>query len=297
MAKFTTTRSLRRELQSAGGGATSFPLTTPIPKSLSMAGNSGAPTFPPNSGHVRFCHLGYPPRSRYRPTRDTLFLARDRMGQKPAVLRHPGGRRRFRQHDSQRARLARSARAASRGNSSLCISFWATCRPANHLARHQPGSSPAGGCAPRKDVLDGGIYWSQIGARENPRSEFRNPKRSAKEMLRSRCAQSVQSQLDRRRAYRVLPLRAASIPQSSLRCMQQAVHAAGGGPIHTVSVGFTEAGFDETQYAAALAKKSAVATRVSKSTPTKIPSKRCNFSCKCRSASRSRILRFFPRTI
>ncbi len=180
-----------------------------------------------------------------RDHRDTLFLARDRMGQKPlfyatledgivfgstinAVLQWPEVPRRMPREQ-------------------LGLYFLLGYFPAPQTVwRDISAILPGGWLRLRKDVVDGGIYWEKTTQSDNPQP--------GPEQLRAELSRAVESQL-----IADVPIAcflSGGIDSSIIAAlMQQAVRAKGGDPITTLSVGFTESGFDETRFAAAVAEK------------------------------------------
>ncbi|HVT81723.1 MAG TPA: asparagine synthase (glutamine-hydrolyzing) [Phycisphaerae bacterium] len=176
----------------------------------------------------------------------TLFLARDRMGQKPlfyasledgivfgstipAVLAWPEVPR----------RMPREALAAY-----LQLGYFAPPQtPLRDISQVMPGHW----LRLRGEVLDGNRYWSPL-----PGGEVA-PHDDPGSALRARLREAVESQL-----ISDVPIAcflSGGIDSSIIALlMQNAARAAGGPAIHTVSVGFAEAGFDETEHAAAVAK-------------------------------------------
>jgi asparagine synthase (glutamine-hydrolysing) len=178
---------------------------------------------------------------------DTLFLARDRMGQKPlfyatledgivfgstigSVLAWPEVPRRV---PSEQLGLYLLL-----GYLPAPTTIW------RDISQLLPGTW----LRLRGEVVDGGRFWQPASAAPLPPAGRAAPGTR----LRTTLAAAVRSQL------------IADVPiacflsggiDSSITAalMQREVLAAGGSPIHTVSVGFAEAAFDETHYAAAVA--------------------------------------------
>ena len=190
----------------------------------------------------------------YDTRSDMLFLARDRMGQKPlfysllddgivfastipAVLAWPEVPRRVpREHIALYLQMGYlpPPQTIYRDISQLL--------PGHYLSMH-------------RDVVTGKDYWESKVFCRDPKVHYEpRPTPQVRTELRQCITQAVQSQM------------AADVPlacflsggiDSSIiaTLLQQAVKAAGGAPITTVSVGFREAGFDETQYAQIVAAR------------------------------------------
>jgi asparagine synthase (glutamine-hydrolysing) len=176
---------------------------------------------------------------------DTLFMGRDRMGQKPlfyatledgivfgstvnAVLQWPEVPRRVPRHQ---------------------VALYLTLGylpPPQTIYRDISQVMPGHFLRLRRDVLDGGRYWDPYAGN--------TATQSVAVPLRQTIANAVQSQL-----IADVPIAcflSGGIDSSIIATlMQQAVKNAGGDAIQTVSVGFAEASFDETQYAKLIADR------------------------------------------
>lgn len=187
-----------------------------------------------------------PPQS--GPARDTLFLARDRMGQKPlfyailedgivfgstitSILAWPQVPRR-----TPREALATYLQLGY---------FPPPLTPFRDISQLMPGHW----LRTRAEVIDGKSYWNPV-----PDEAPIESATSSSDQLRPVLTAAVQSQM-----IADVPIAcflSGGIDSSIIALlMQNAAKSAGGDPIHTVAVGFTEAGFDETQYAATVAKR------------------------------------------
>jgi asparagine synthase (glutamine-hydrolysing) len=179
----------------------------------------------------------------FREGKDVLFLARDRMGQKPlfyasledglvfgstipSVLAWP--------EVPRRVPLEQIGLYLLLGYFPAPQTMW------RDISQVLPG----GWVRLRKDVVDGGMYW-KAGEQKIPAPELK---------LRPWMEGAVASQ--RMADVPLACFLSGGIDSSIVAALlQKAASAAGGGAIETVSVGFQESGFDETAYAEAVAKK------------------------------------------
>ena len=178
---------------------------------------------------------------------DTLFLARDRMGQKPLFYATLEDGIVFGSTIPSVLAWPEVPRRVPRELMALYLQF-GFLPPPQTIYRDISQVVPGHWLRLRKDVLDGEAYWSPIpgGALE----EIENPGAE----LRTRLTHAVTSQLLADTP--IACFLSGGIDSSIVAAlMQRAVLAQGGPPIHTVSVGFAESAFDETHYAAAVAKK------------------------------------------
>ena len=113
---------------------------------------------------------------------------------------------------------------------------------------------PGGWVRVRKDLVDGGVYWSPgtNGDEKVQKCTESGAKRNG--FVRDLVANAVRSQLIA--DVPVACFLSGGIDSSIIAAvMQEEIRKLGGESIRTVSVGFRESGFDETEYARAVAEK------------------------------------------
>jgi asparagine synthase (glutamine-hydrolysing) len=181
---------------------------------------------------------------------DTLFLARDRMGQKPLFYATLEDGLVFGSTIPAILTCPEVPRRVPREQLALYLQFGYLPAPQT-IYRDISQLAPGHWLRLRKDGLDGGPYWSPLPATTPRKSENRNPE---PETLRSILNAAVTSQLIADTP--IACFLSGGIDSAIVAAlMQQAILAQGGPPIHTVSVGFAESAFDETHYAAAVAQE------------------------------------------
>lgn len=172
---------------------------------------------------------------------DTLFLARDRMGQKPLFYAGLEDGLVFGSTINAVLQWPEVPRRVPRQQIALYL-MMGFLPPPQTIYRDISQVMPGHWLRVRRDVIDGASYW-------NPQT-----KAEASTDLRSTITRAVQSQL-----IADVPIAcflSGGIDSSIIATlMQQAVAQAGGDRIHTVSVGFGESAFDETAYAQVIAEK------------------------------------------
>jgi asparagine synthase (glutamine-hydrolysing) len=181
--------------------------------------------------------------------RDTLFLARDRMGQKPLFYATLEDGIVFGSTIGSVLAWPEVPRRLPREQVGLYLLLGYVPAPQT-IWRDISQVVPGGWVRLRGEVVDGGRYWQPASKAELDERTRESPGPGLREIL----ARAVKSQLIA--DVPVACFLSGGIDSSiTAALMQREVIAAGGGPIHTVSVGFAEAAFDETDYAATVAKK------------------------------------------
>jgi asparagine synthase (glutamine-hydrolysing) len=183
---------------------------------------------------------------------DTLFLARDRMGQKPLFYATLEDGLVFGSTIPSILAWPEVPRRLPREQIALYLLLGYLPAPQT-IWRDISQLLPGGWLRVRKDLVDGGRYWTPMQdaiSSATASSKFD----AAQTQLRTLLTDAVASQL-----IADVPIAcflSGGIDSSIIAAlMQQAVARAGGPPIRTVSVGFADAAFDETAYAADVAKK------------------------------------------
>jgi asparagine synthase (glutamine-hydrolysing) len=178
--------------------------------------------------------------------RDTLFVARDRMGQKPLFYATLEDGIVFGSTIGSVLAWPEVPRRVPREQIGLYL-LLGYLPPPQTIWRDISQVTPGGWVRLRGEVVDGGRFW-QPGTRASVAPA------EARQVLRERLTRAVSSQL-----IADVPIAcflSGGIDSSIVAAlMQSEVMRAGGGPIHTVSVGFGESAFDETAYAAAVAAR------------------------------------------
>ena len=183
-----------------------------------------------------------------RGGRDTLFLARDRMGQKPLFYATLEDGIAFGSTIPAVLAWPEVPRRVPREQIGLYLLLGYLPAPQT-IYRDISQLLPGAWMMLHKDVLTGDRYWTPADDIGTANRDLGDP-----HDLRRQLSRAVESQL------------IADVPiacflsggvDSSIvaSLMQQAVRAKGGDSITTVCVGFAESGFDETHYAAEVAKK------------------------------------------
>ncbi len=179
--------------------------------------------------------------------RDTLFLARDRMGQKPLFYASLEDGLVFGSTIPSVLAWPEVPRRVPREQIALYLQFGYIPAPQT-IFRDISALSPGHFLRLRRDLLDGASYWRP--PTPDPRSARRDLYAAATE-LRAKLSHAVESQL-----IADVPIAcflSGGIDSSIIAAlMQNAVLQKGGPPIRTVSVGFEESAFDETAFAAAV---------------------------------------------
>lgn len=177
----------------------------------------------------------------YDQRQDTLFMARDRMGQKPLFYANLEDGLVFASTINSILAWPETPRRVPREAIALYLQL-GYLPPPQTFWRDISQLLPGGWLRLRGDVLDGGKYW--------PAEDSPPPAANLRETLTA----AVDSQL-----IADVPIAcflSGGIDSSIIAAlMQQAVQKRGGGAIKTVSVGFGENDFDETHYAAEVARK------------------------------------------
>jgi asparagine synthase (glutamine-hydrolysing) len=177
---------------------------------------------------------------------DTLFLARDRMGQKPLFYATLEEGIVFGSTIGSVLAWPEVPRRVPREQIGLYLLLGYFPAPQT-VWRDISAVLPGAWVRVRRDLVDGGRYWTPMGAVGTAPKE-------AVGAVRSTVEAAVQSQL-----VSDVPIAcflSGGIDSSIVAAvMQAAVKRAGGDSIRTVSVGFGEAAFDETAYAAEVAKE------------------------------------------
>ncbi len=175
--------------------------------------------------------------------RDTLFLARDRMGQKPLFYATMEDGFVFGSTIGSVLAWPEVPRRLPREQLGLYLLLGYFPAPQT-VWRDVSAILPGGWMRVRRDLVDGGRYWTPMGqAVAGQQAELGGLLREA---VRSQLVADVP----------VACFLSGGIDSSIVAAlMQEEVRAAGGSAIRTVSVGFAEAGFDETGFADAVAKK------------------------------------------
>ena len=182
--------------------------------------------------------------------RDTLFLARDRMGQKPLFYATLEDGIVFGSTIGSILAWPEVPRRVPREQIALYLRLGYIPAPQT-IWRDISQVIPGGWIRLRNDVLDGGHYWQPT----NHESRITNHDAAQTiNTIRTEFARAVESQL-----IADVPIAcflSGGIDSSIIASvMQSTVKSHGGDSIRTVSVGFAESAFDETAYAAAVAKK------------------------------------------
>jgi asparagine synthase (glutamine-hydrolysing) len=177
---------------------------------------------------------------------DTLFLARDRMGQKPLFYATLEDGFVFGSTIGSVLAWPEVPRRVPREQIGLYLVLGYFPAPQT-VWRDISAVLPGAWVRVRRDLVDGGRYWTPMGAVASTPKDPVGAVRGAVEA-------AVQSQL-----VSDVPIAcflSGGIDSSIVAAvMQAAVKRAGGDSIRTVSVGFAEAGFDETGFAAEVAKR------------------------------------------
>lgn len=179
--------------------------------------------------------------------RETLFLARDRMGQKPLFYATLEDGIVFGSTIPSVLAWPEVPRRVPREQVALYL-LLGYLPPPQTIFRDISQVAPGGWVRLRGEVLDGGRYW------ENRHAVRFTTVEEGTRLLCEELPRAVESQL-----VSDVPIAcflSGGIDSSIVAAlMQKAVLGRGGAPITTVSVGFRESGFDETAFAAAVAKK------------------------------------------
>ena len=178
---------------------------------------------------------------------ETLFLARDRMGQKPLLYAALDDGIVFGSTIPSVLAWGEVPRRVPEQHVAMYL-LMGYLPPPWTIYRDVVQVMPGHFVKLQRDVLTGGAYWKgKVGVRAWELEE-------ASAAVREAVERAVASQLESD-----VPLAcflSGGIDSSIVAAvMQKAVRAAGGESIHTVSVGFREAGFDETGYAEQVAKQ------------------------------------------
>jgi len=178
---------------------------------------------------------------------DTLFLARDRMGQKPLFYAPLDDGIVFGSTIGSVLAWPEVPRRVPREQVGLYLQL-GYLPPPMTIYRDLSQVMPGHFVRARGDVVDGGNYWIW-------KSEDLRPKsRIVHTMLRNEIEQAVESQL--MADVPVACFLSGGVDSTIIASvMQEAMRKHGGDAVQTISVGFGEAEFDETQYAAMVAKK------------------------------------------
>ncbi|HEY4329005.1 MAG TPA: asparagine synthase (glutamine-hydrolyzing) [Phycisphaerae bacterium] len=183
---------------------------------------------------------------------ETLFLARDRMGQKPLFYATLEDGIVFGSTVPSVLAWPEVPRRVPRELMGLYL-LLGYVPPPGTIFRDVSQVVPGGWLRLRRDVLDGGKYWDGA-AGKRAKDERQETKSRTGAELRGLLGAAVESQL--MADVPVACFLSGGIDSSIIAAlMQKAVLARGGAAIHTVSAGFAESGFDETHFAAAVAKK------------------------------------------
>jgi asparagine synthase (glutamine-hydrolysing) len=188
--------------------------------------------------------------------RDTLFLARDRMGQKPLFYATLEDGIVFGSTIGSVLAWPEVPRRVPREQIAVYLRLGYVPPPAT-IWRDISQVVPGGWVRLRGEVMDGGVYWRPEATACRERNGGGGGALSgegARRQVRECVSRAVASQL-----ISDVPIAcflSGGIDSSIVAAlMQEAASRAGGPPIQTVSVGFAEASFDETAYAEAVAKK------------------------------------------
>jgi asparagine synthase (glutamine-hydrolysing) len=179
----------------------------------------------------------------FREAKDTLFLARDRLGQKPLFYATLEDGLVFGSTIPSVLACPEVPRRVPMEQIGLYLLLGYLPAPQT-IWRDISQLLPGGWLRLRKDVVDGGRYWKsgeqQIAAPDIKLRPWMEGAVASQRMADVPIACFLSGGID------------SSIVASLL---QKATAAAGGGAIQTVSVGFKESAFDETPYAETVAKK------------------------------------------
>jgi asparagine synthase (glutamine-hydrolysing) len=176
-----------------------------------------------------------------RQEKGTLFLARDRMGQKPLFYASLEDGIVFGSTIGSVLAWPEVPRRVPKEQIGLYLLLGYFPAPQT-VWRDVSAVLPGAWVRLRGEVLDGEVYWSKT-------QTTSHETRSLRETVEAAVASQLVSDVP------VACFLSGGIDSSIVAAvMQRAVHAAGGNPIRTVSVGFKESSFDETSYAQTVAK-------------------------------------------
>ncbi|MCL2645521.1 MAG: asparagine synthase-related protein [Phycisphaerales bacterium] len=175
----------------------------------------------------------------------TLFLARDRMGQKPLFYAILEDGLVFGSTIPSVLAWPEVPRRVPKEQIALYLLLGYFPAPQT-IFRDVNQLLPGAWLRLQNDLLDGDRYWTPTSKIENRKSKIEN--------LRENLTLAVSSQLIADTP--ITCFLSGGIDSSIIATLaQDAVQRAGGDPIQTVSVGFTESDFDESPYAQAVAQK------------------------------------------
>ncbi len=184
-----------------------------------------------------------------KPT-DRLFLARDRMGQKPLFYHHGNGLFAFASTLPALLAWPQVRPEVTRKNLAAYL-FHGYPPPPQTIYRNIQQVIPGQWLCASRCGLETGIFFSPADGNLLNETDFPQP--ASPESLFNTLAAAVESQLE------------ADVPMACFlsggvdssiiaALMQQARSAAGAPPINTISIGFANSGFDESPYARQLAQ-------------------------------------------